>query len=208
MGSWPYWGEIIPGSKTNFGLTLVKPRSTFPKVLLVPSNVTMGQNKVLRHLKDCNKMGSQQHKTCNVWPKIQKRDCPGGPVVRTSPVAQWWGPHLPMQGVRAQSWWGSYKGFFLMLHIKKKKENKIQRSRRIWFTTIVIVQLLSHVRLFEAPRTAAHQASLSFTVSRSLLKFMSLKKINYSHRPGNDKEDEMTDKGCQVASTWSIHSRN
>ena len=44
----------------------------------------MGQNKVLRQLKDCNKMDSQQHKTCNVWPKIQKRDCPGGPVERTS----------------------------------------------------------------------------------------------------------------------------
>ena len=29
VGSWPYWGEITSGSETNFGLTLVKPRSTF-----------------------------------------------------------------------------------------------------------------------------------------------------------------------------------
>ena len=38
---------------------------------------------------------------------------------------------------------------------------------------IVVVQLLSHVQLFVIPRTAARQASLSFTISQSLLKFMS-----------------------------------
>ena len=37
---------------------------------------------------------------------------------------------------------------------------------------LAIVQLLSHVRLFATPWTAALQASLSFTVSRSLLTFM------------------------------------
>ena len=36
----------------------------------------------------------------------------------------------------------------------------------------VVVQLLSCVQLFVTPWTAAHQASLSFTVSRSLLKLM------------------------------------
>ena len=34
------------------------------------------------------------------------------------------------------------------------------------------VQLLSHVRLFATPWTAAHQASLSFPISRSLLKLI------------------------------------
>ena len=34
---------------------------------------------------------------------------------------------------------------------------------------IVVVQSLSHVQLFATPWTAAHQAPLSFTVSRSLL---------------------------------------
>ena len=34
---------------------------------------------------------------------------------------------------------------------------------------------LSHVQLFKTPWTAAHQASLSFTVSWSLLRLMSLK---------------------------------
>ena len=37
---------------------------------------------------------------------------------------------------------------------------------------LVMVQPLSHVRLFTSPWTAAHQASLSFTISWSLLKLM------------------------------------
>ena len=39
--------------------------------------------------------------------------------------------------------------------------------------SVVVVQLLSHVRLFATPWTAAHQISLSFTISRSLFKFVS-----------------------------------
>ena len=38
---------------------------------------------------------------------------------------------------------------------------------------LVVVQLLSHVRLFVIPWTAAHQASLSFTISQSFLKLVS-----------------------------------
>ena len=38
---------------------------------------------------------------------------------------------------------------------------------------IVVVQLLSRVQLFVTPWTAAHQASLSSTISWSLLSFMS-----------------------------------
>ena len=45
---------------------------------------------------------------------------------------------------------------------------------------MVVVQLLSHVLLFDTPWTAAHQASLSFTVSKSLLKLMST--LLLSHR--------------------------
>ena len=44
-----------------------------------------------------------------------------------------------------------------------------------------IIQLLSHVRLFVTPWTAARQASLSFTVSQSLLKLMSIDLV----RPSN-----------------------
>ena len=39
------------------------------------------------------------------------------------------------------------------------------------------VQLLSHVRLFATPWTAARQASLSITNSRSLLKLMSIESV-------------------------------
>ena len=43
----------------------------------------------------------------------------------------------------------------------------------IW-ENVVVVQLHSHVRLFTTPWTAAGQASLSFTISQSLLKLMSI----------------------------------
>ena len=41
----------------------------------------------------------------------------------------------------------------------------------------VVVQLLSHVWLFETPWTAAWQASLSFPISQSLLKLMFIKSM-------------------------------
>ena len=47
---------------------------------------------------------------------------------------------------------------------------------------VVVVQLLSHVHLFATPWTAAHQASLSFTISRSLLKLMSIESVMPSNR--------------------------
>ena len=39
---------------------------------------------------------------------------------------------------------------------------------------VVVVQLLSHVRLFVTLWTAAHQAFLSYTISWSLLKLLSI----------------------------------
>ena len=42
---------------------------------------------------------------------------------------------------------------------------------------MVVVQLLSHVRLIATPWTAAHQASLSFTISQSLLKLMAIESM-------------------------------
>ena len=41
----------------------------------------------------------------------------------------------------------------------------------------MVVQLLNCVRLFATPWTAAHQASLSFTTSCSLLKLMSIESV-------------------------------
>ena len=40
-----------------------------------------------------------------------------------------------------------------------------------------VVQLLRCVQLFATPWTAAHQASLSFTISQSLLKLMSIESV-------------------------------
>ena len=42
---------------------------------------------------------------------------------------------------------------------------------------IFVVQLLSHMQLFVIPWAAAHQASLSFTISQSLLKLLSIESV-------------------------------
>ena len=47
----------------------------------------------------------------------------------------------------------------------------------VWWTQFSWVQSLSHVLLFAAPWTAARQASLSITNSRSLLKLMSIESV-------------------------------
>ena len=45
----------------------------------------------------------------------------------------------------------------------------------------VVVQSLSHIQLFETPWTAACQASLSFTISQSLLKLMPVESVMLSN---------------------------
>ena len=47
----------------------------------------------------------------------------------------------------------------------------------VTISTSVVVQSLSCVRLFVTPWTAACQASLSFTISQSLLKLMSIESV-------------------------------
>ena len=42
-------------------------------------------------------------------------------------------------------------------------------------------QSLSHIQFFATPWTAAHQASLSFTISQSLLKFTSIESVMLSN---------------------------
>ena len=46
-----------------------------------------------------------------------------------------------------------------------------------FFVVVVVVQSLSHVRLFVTSWTIAHQASLSFTISQSLHKLMSIESV-------------------------------
>ena len=50
-------------------------------------------------------------------------------------------------------------------------------NRNLLNSLIAVVQLLSHVQLFATPWTAALQASLSITNSRSLLKLMSIESV-------------------------------
>ena len=57
------------------------------------------------------------------------------------------------------------------------------------FNFVVVAQLLSHVQLFVTPWTAACQASLSFTISRSFLKFISLSQWHHPVETCFDKQD-------------------
>ena len=50
-------------------------------------------------------------------------------------------------------------------------------KRRGFKLLFISVQLLSHVLLFATPWIAAHQASLSFTISQNLLKLVSIKSV-------------------------------
>ena len=76
-----------------------------------------------------------------------------------------------------------FKGSKLYRYIKdmyhfKLLANVMQLSGGISsLSNDVVVQLLSCVRLFATPLTVAYQASLSFTVSQSLLKFMSIELV-------------------------------
>ena len=54
-------------------------------------------------------------------------------------------------------------------------------SSEIFFPVTAVVQPLSRARLFVAPWTVTHQASLSFTISWSLLKLMCIESV----RPSN-----------------------
>ena len=51
-------------------------------------------------------------------------------------------------------------------------------QKRFWELALL---LFSPVQLFVTPRTAAYQASLSFTISQSLLKFVSTELVMSSH---------------------------
>ena len=67
---------------------------------------------------------------------------------------------------------------------KKNQLNIIQPSMGPWITRwfrCCCCSVLSFVLLFATPWTAAHQASLSFTISQSLLRFMSTESVMLSN---------------------------
>ena len=68
--------------------------------------------------------------------------------------------------------------FILCLFLCVKENLRISLNlKNILMITVVVVQLLSHDQLFATPWTAAHQASLSFTISKSLLKLTSIESV-------------------------------
>ena len=68
-----------------------------------------------------------------------------------------------------------------MNNMKRQKDIILEieppRSEGVQYATREIVQLLSHVHLFATPWTVAHQTSLSFPISQSLLKLMSIESV-------------------------------
>ena len=77
----------------------------------------------------------------------------------------------------------------LLMKVKEESEKadvklNIQKPRswhQVPSVKFSLVQLLSHARLFVTPWTAACQASLSFTVSQSLLRLMSTESVKPSN---------------------------
>ena len=69
--------------------------------------------------------------------------------------------------------------------------NNQQVYRKQWIKLVssshsfvfIVIQLLSHVWLFATPLTELHHASLSFTVSYSMLKLMSIESVMPSNHP-------------------------
>ena len=65
----------------------------------------------------------------------------------------------------------------ICMTVKVRRQKLLDGVGEISIGKDVVVQLLSHVRLFATPWTAARQVSLSFTISWSLLKLMSIELV-------------------------------
>ena len=76
----------------------------------------------------------------------------------------------------------AYSIYYLVLHSQSVLTLDTRTARWnfqcfAFIEVLFVVQLLSRVQLFVTPWTAAHQASLSFTISWSLLKFTSIESM-------------------------------
>ena len=70
--------------------------------------------------------------------------------------------------------------FFSLIQIKQNSSSinsKTPLAKNYFCRALSLVQLFSHVWFFATPWTAAHQASLSITNSRSLVKLMSIELV-------------------------------
>ena len=75
--------------------------------------------------------------------------------------------------VNSGSWWWTGRPGMLRF-MGSQRVGHDWATDLIWSMFFVVIQSLSRVQLFATPWPEAHQASLSFTVSRSLLKLISL----------------------------------
>ena len=80
-------------------------------------------------------------------------------------------------GLPTREWKRSFILNFLNFHWGHSKLSKFDLKFCGHLIQFSSVQSPSHVRLFVTPRTAAHQASLSITNSRSLLKLISIESV-------------------------------
>ena len=82
----------------------------------------------------------------------------------------------PSMGFSRQEYWSGVPFSFISLHSFGSYLCPSEKFCNILHKTLV-VQLLSHVQLFVISWSAAHLASLSFTCSQNLLKFMSKESV-------------------------------
>ena len=69
-------------------------------------------------------------------------------------------------------------GLLVFLSLSFKSSQQILDNNYLsYYLSTIIVQFLSHIQIFATPWTAARQPSLSFTVSQSLLKLMSVESV-------------------------------
>ena len=68
------------------------------------------------------------------------------------------------------SWSFCFSLYLLTMYFKLPEDS-------FFFVQVFVLQSLSHVQLFVTRWTSAHQASLSFTISQSLLKLMSIESV-------------------------------
>ena len=95
-------------------------------------------------------------------------------IMASGPITSW------QMGKQWKQWetlfWGSPKSLQMVTAVMKLKDT-CSLEEKLWPTQLSSVQWLSRVRLFVAPFTAAHQASLSITNPQSLLKLMSIESV-------------------------------
>ena len=56
-------------------------------------------------------------------------------------------------------------------------DSLLDKEATVFYYFLIVVQLLSLVQLLATPWTTVHQASLSFTISQSLFKLMSIESV-------------------------------